>query len=375
MFNYVMYISTPSRQVPPTNDANRTDIRNWMKIGAELFNRADMLFVGTDGAQGRPPEKTSYHFEWGGQFAMRSGWDAQALYLFFDAGPTGVSHQHEDKLHIGVSAFGRDFLTDGGKGLYIPDKWRNYFLSSAAHNTILIDGQGQRRIPDESTHRAKKPMYRQWLTNSLIDYASGRYQNGYGTQKIAVEHDRYIVFKKNEYWLVLDRLSGSGEHQFDMLYHFTPVQLAVDQEKKAVRTLFADGKNLKLTATASVPLSPAVVRGAENPEQGWIYADGERKATGTAVFTGKGKLPVYILTLIEACPDNEFSITSAGILATSDNQCHLQVNGKNGTDDWLINLNNENRVRENEQSLEACIRFQQIRNDQIIDRHLFSFEE
>jgi len=375
MFNYIMYISTPSRQVPPTNDANRTDIRGWMKTGAAVFNRPDMLFVGTDGKQGRAPESTSYHFGWGGQSAMRSGWDAQAMYLFFDAGPTGVSHQHEDKLHIGVSAYGRDFLTDGGKGLYIPDKWRNYFVSSRAHNTILIDGQDQNRIPFNKTHRADQVTHRQWLTNSVIDFASGSYQDGYGVQKIPVEQDRYIIFKKNEYWLVVDRLRGNGEHQFDVLYHFTPVQLAVDQEKKTLRTRFADGGNLKLSLNATVPVSLEIIRGAENPEQGWIYADDERKAVPTAVFSGKGNLPLHILTLIEPSGNDEFSMRDAEILTISEAQCHIEVRGKNGVDDWLINLDKENRLEVDGASTDACIIFSRTKNEKIIDKQLFRFQD
>ena len=306
---------------------------------------------------------------------MRSSWDSQAMYLFFDAGPAGVSHQHEDKLHIGVSAYGRDFLTDGGKGLYIPDKWRNYFVSSRAHNTILIDGQGQLRIPDDKTHRAGQAMQRQWLTNSMIDFASGSYNDGYGAQKIAVDHDRYIVFKKNEYWLVLDRLRGKEEHHFDVLYHFTPAQLAVDEEQRTLSTRFADGGNLKLSVTGTVPVSLEIIRGAENPEQGWIYADGERKAAPTAVFSGKGKLPVHTLTLIEASSDNEFSLLDARILKVSASQCQIQVRGQTGVDDWLINLNKENKLYENGAFREGCIDFKRTKNGQLLSEQIFRFED
>ena len=47
MFEYILYVSTPARQVPPTNDANRHDITSWMQQGADLFKRKDMRFVAT----------------------------------------------------------------------------------------------------------------------------------------------------------------------------------------------------------------------------------------------------------------------------------------------------------------------------------------
>jgi len=197
-----MLVCTPSRTVPPTNDSHRNDVTQWLNQGAKQFNRPDMKFVATYGDKGIAPPKTSVFFPWGRQFAMRSDWSEEAWYLFFDAGPFGVSHQHEDKLHIDVSAFGRDFLTDGGKGLYVPDKWRDYFVSTASHNTIMIDGKGQQRMGLLETHRPQESLSDCWFTDDNVDYAYGIYQSGYGAGNIPFTHSRQVLFKKKEYWIV-----------------------------------------------------------------------------------------------------------------------------------------------------------------------------
>ena len=49
---------------------------------------------------------------------MRDGWHERAHWAWFDAGPWGIAHQHNDKLHLSVSPFGRDVLVDTGRYNY-----------------------------------------------------------------------------------------------------------------------------------------------------------------------------------------------------------------------------------------------------------------
>ena len=187
-------------------------------------------------------------------------------------------------MHIGVSAYGRDFLTDGGKGLYIPDKWRNYFLSTNAHNTILVDGFGQLRIPDHATHRAESALKGNWFSDDVIDFAGGVFENGYGPDKIKVKHSRYVLYKKEDYWLIIDELSGEGEHTFESLFHFLADEVDRNEENLYVQTHYLDGKNLRLLVAGSVPLKVDIIKGQENPEQGWIYHGGKRVAKPKAIL-------------------------------------------------------------------------------------------
>src|SRR5690606_15235854 len=93
-----------------------------------------------------PPGAPSVVYPWAGQLVMRSGYDVDAHWAFFDIGPWGTGHQHNDKLHLSVSAFGRDLLVDGGRFAYrgsLADKFRRYAVGSASHNVVLIDGNGQ----------------------------------------------------------------------------------------------------------------------------------------------------------------------------------------------------------------------------------------
>lgn len=346
LYQYLMYVCTPLRELPPTNDAHRHNIESWLRKGAAQFSRPDMEYVASFGAQGAAPDFTSYSFDWGGHQIMRSDWSRDAWYLFFDNGPCGVSHQHEDLLHVDVTAFGRDFLSDGGKGLYIPDKWRDYFLSTAAHNAVLIDGQGQQRIPLTETHRAKESLKKQWFSDAQLDFAWGIYDQGFGSQPNPVQHTRLVLFKKVEYWLVIDLIAGTGKHEFDLLYHFTPSELLTDPVQNRAQTRFADGKNLQLLTTANTPLKLRVAEGEENPEQGWLSLSSEgRVPVPVVIFTGRRQLPALAVTLIQPFTAEAGKVQQIELIKASETQVDIRVRAPWGVDFWAINLAHANQVR------------------------------
>lgn len=69
------------------------------------------------------------------------------MLVVFDAGPFGMAplyaHAHADALSFWLSYGGREFLVDPGTYTYEWSKWRTYFRSTAAHNTIRVDPREQ----------------------------------------------------------------------------------------------------------------------------------------------------------------------------------------------------------------------------------------
>ncbi len=368
MFEYLMYISAPDRMTPPSNDADRFSVKAAMKLGAKIFKRQDMLFIASDGAKGTAPQKTSFQFPWAGQCVMRSDWSPQAYYLFFDAGPTGVNHQHEDKLHFDISAFGRLFFVDGGRGSYVPDKWRRYLISTQAHNTIVIDGKGQHRIPQKQTHRAKAPMKNQWISDKNIDLSAGTYNDGYGEELMKVSHSRYIIFKKSEYWLIIDILKGEGRHKFESFYHFVPCELKIDRRNNTVETQFSDGKNIKIALSSTVATQINIVEGSENPEQGWTAYLRKREAAPAVVLSGRSSLPQVLTAVIFPFENNSSPKLSIKINEYVDNQINIVVTINKNTDHWLVNLNGKNNILLDDVTIKEAVRFKRTINGSETER-------
>ena len=92
---------------------------------------------------GEAPFAGTFHFPHGGYLISRDG----LFSVTFDGGPLGIApgygHGHADGLSFLLYHKGNPVIVDSGTCLYNgPPRWRNYFRSSSAHNTLQIDGKG-----------------------------------------------------------------------------------------------------------------------------------------------------------------------------------------------------------------------------------------
>jgi hypothetical protein len=204
---------------------------------------------------------------------MRSGWGTDDRYLLFESGPFGIGHQHEDKLSLFAYGLGRVLLTEAGTFSYDRSTFRRYVLSTWAHNTILVDGEGQHRGGLPETYQTDQPLDNLWLHNDVFDAADGVYDHGYGPQRdIKVVHERTVVFVRPDYWVVLDRLHGDGDHRYDILWNLNDDAADSDPATKAAWGTDAGVANLLVTPSAAAGLSLDIVVGRTDPVLGFAPA-------------------------------------------------------------------------------------------------------
>ena len=218
-----------------------------------------------------PPERLGPEcFPYAGVAFLRQRQNEGDLYLAFDGGPFGRSHQHEDKLGFWLFAYGRNFLIDPGRHLYdwSETSYLAHLRSTRAHSTIIVDGAGQRSDHRPDTWIAQNPVPLDWSTREGEIRASAAYDLGYGDDNaIAVTHRREIVFLKERLWIVFDRVEGNGEHTVESRFQFAPGTLRV--EGTQAHTCFQDA-NLLLWAPSSTPFADVhVEEGWEHPRGGW----------------------------------------------------------------------------------------------------------
>jgi len=271
MFDYFLFSMQPTRQTPALNDSGAGTITRWMETGAKLFpNREDFLWIATGGKQGKAPAQTSYRFPYAGQFFMRSGWDRNAVWLCMEGGPFGFGHQHEDKLGVILTAFGKSLLVEGGIYTYDASDWRRYVLSSRAHNVVMVDGfdQNRRKEPRE-TFVVKTPLPCVWESNATFDHVAACYDEGWGpkAERIA-EHTRHVLFVKPDFFVVVDDLAPKDDkvHTYEAMFHLDASDVKVDglqvttQDKGPALTLLAFGAD-----------GVTIVKGQKEPVvQGWL---------------------------------------------------------------------------------------------------------
>jgi len=297
LYHYLLYVMMPDGTTPPLNDGNRVNARRYLAQAAELYGRKDFEWAGSNGVRGTPPDHTSHAFRYGGQFVMRSGWQPDDLYLLLDAGPFGAGHQHEDCLSVYVYGLGRVLVTEPGNYRYDHSKWRRHVLSTEAHNTILVDGQGQHRRGLKETYIVEEPLPNEWSTSDSLDYAAGTYRWGYGEKRDkSVTHTRHVVFVKPDYWVVYDVLDGKGRHRLESLYHLDADEAVVDPGTKSVRTVCPGKANLLLLPLAAGDLSVKIVKGQEDPVQGWIPS--RKRPIPTAIYRRETECPATFVHVL-----------------------------------------------------------------------------
>lgn len=306
MYHYDLYMAMPDGRMPALNDGGWTEIHPLMVEAIKYFPaREDFRWAATKGQEGTPPRYDSYCFPYAGHLVMRSGWEKDARYLFFDAGPFGYGHQHEDKLNIVLYAYGKVLVTDAGNYPYDSSEWRRYVLSTRAHNTIRVDGQDQRQQgKPRQQYVVETPLPHTWINTDAFDYASAGYWEGYGPQfsarwpipaeeaDRAVTHYRKILFVKPDFWIVTDFLlaADDAEHEAESLFHLDVP--AAEAHGHVVRSIDAEGPNLAIHVAGLTPLRTEIVCGQTEPEvQGWIPRGGpyECQPIPTAVFRTRWK--------------------------------------------------------------------------------------
>ncbi|MBI2421640.1 MAG: alginate lyase family protein [Candidatus Hydrogenedentes bacterium] len=283
MWDYLAYTLNPQGYSPLNNDSDLDRNGPGVLAMAESLGRPDWTWIASNGARGTQPEGLpSRVFPWAGQLVMRSGWDRDAQWAFFDAGPMGIGHYHADKLHVSVSAHGRDILVDGGRYSYVGGRWREYFTGSASHNVILVDGKGQAKHP----LKAEAPVAQQFVTHPDYDLGYGNFDSGFAGVEGCVGHERLVYYKRGAYWIVVDRITTDRPQSLSALWHFHP-ECAVGTEGQTVASTDAGQGNVRIVPAIGTPWELSVIKGQEAPViQGWWSREYNHKAPApTAIYS------------------------------------------------------------------------------------------
>jgi hypothetical protein len=290
MYDYLAAIIRPDRTFPQLNDGFILWDAAQLADAGRQNGWGAVEYAGSMGGAGSEPEFCSRSFPNAGVHVMRSDWSNDALYMIADTGPYGGPHGHEDKLSFEVFAYGAPFIVDPGSYTYNrADPYRDYFVSSGAHNTVLVDqcSQVRRRKRVHFVPLVQNQSHGYWSSNDMFDIASGTYDEGYASfsvdraAKLSVEihvvHERAFIFAKPDYWVIRDRLEGQRPHEFSFLFHLSP-DVSVEELGDSRALLRAgNGARLIIVAHTNQQMMGTVIEGSESPIQGWYSEDHYKK--------------------------------------------------------------------------------------------------
>jgi len=331
MFEFLGVLSEGGDNLPAFGDgddgyvldigSDHHSVREWLAVGAALFRRSD--FKAWAGGYAEPvewllgksgcnnfeaiPESqieriTSRAFKDSGYYLLQHGeFDSpDRISVVFDCGPLGMGalagHGHADALSFTLRAFGRDILVDLGTYDYFSyPKWREYFRSTRAHNTVVIDGRDQSEMLGLFLwgRRAKADCL-SWQPTDVGGKVIGKH-DGYMHLDDPVIHKRMIDLDGQDL-VIRDDIIARGKHEIEVFFHLAEhcVVIPAGRNRYLIDVGWETIENVGQRAI-EIELDPCLqvesFKGSEDPICGWVSQGYHQKEASTTLVgrcTGEG---------------------------------------------------------------------------------------
>jgi hypothetical protein len=254
---------------------------------------------------GRAAERP-WHFADAGLTLLRTGNDREPeIWCRCDGGPHGylkiAAHAHADALSVEVRFGGVDILADPGTYCYHGEpRWRSYFRSTIAHNTVEVDGR------NSSAEGGPFLWLRHANGNELEVQDIG------DAAEWTAEHDGYTLLEPpslHRRCVRLDRASrtidivdevAGGSHEVRLAIHFGPEVQAELHGSRAMLSWPAACTPGAASLDLPEPLRWSLHRGETDPILGWYSSGlGRRTAAFTLIGCGRSAPQTPLTTRLE----------------------------------------------------------------------------
>jgi hypothetical protein len=318
MWEFFAGVMKPDGTGPLNNASDREYNASLVKEAWAFHDRPDWLAIATNGKEGRlPGGSASRFFPWAGQAVIRNHWGPRADWIYFDAGPYGTAHQHEDRLHISASLDGRPLLTDAGRYTYQPGPWRDYFKGPRSHSLISLDGRTAERAPRQA--RVPLPVVFQEMEEAVFTAARTRFHfdGALPSTQAPVPWTRAVLYDRRGFAIVLDHLVTFQRHELEARWHFHP-DVTDEESARALRL-----------AEPREALGPTLSRGSGTPPLGGFHSTDYNRKEAAAMTAYRGSIdkpttlfwvishpedPVIEIQILneKASPEQEFRVVRDG---------------------------------------------------------------
>lgn len=273
-----------------------------------LLEEGDLDRKGGAGSADRAkPHREFEYFSDAGIAVNRVRKESREILFIGNSGPLGLrplaGHGHADALSIWLSVNGRPILIDPNTYLYHGGgKWRDYFRSTAAHNTIRVDGMDQAAMISEFMFDV--PYSAEGRIEGRADGVekwSGSH-DGYSRLPDAVIHKREVNMSEHGTNLeIVDIIEASGSHDVECFFHFHPAcSVTIQGRKVEVRR----GEVLLQFFLDPKWSNSEILYGSENPLGGWYSPKfNHLEKTNTLVLRASTRGEVRFSELIRVFDD------------------------------------------------------------------------
>jgi hypothetical protein len=217
----------------------------------------------------RPPSRQPLYAEDGGYYTLRNG----TGFTFVRCARFRHRPGHADQLHVDLWWSGENVALDAGSFGYNADvPWAKKFEDTASHNTVTVDGQSQ-------TKRVSRFLSYPWPEGSVksapdagltkpVAYWEGEH-SAYARLPLPVSHRRAVVALGDDAWLVIDRLSSPGPHDYRVHWLLADAPYSWDSAEGILELSLQPGDYQVQLGCSSPDATTTLVRADEDGARGW----------------------------------------------------------------------------------------------------------
>jgi len=207
--------------------------------------------------------------------------------VVFDCGELGftsiAAHGHADALSFSLRAFGTDVFVDPGTYDYFSfPAWREYFRSTRAHNTVVVDGLDQSVMqgPFLWGVRAQARCIA-WEPGIQGGRVVGEH-DGYTRLADPVVHRRTVELNPQARTLTIqDDIVASGPHDVAVCFHLAENAVLSSDRPNRYRIAVGGGA---VTLEVDGRLAGEVLTASDEPIGGWVSRGYHRKVPSTTLI-------------------------------------------------------------------------------------------
>ncbi len=230
------------------------------------YGNEHLSYSATLGEAGTKPETLSAYYPHSGYYFGRSSWDSEnytdSTWTMFKAGYLSRTHKHADDASFMLYAKGYDILVDPGWYNYMTgNTYRDYFVSSHAHNTVIVDDKSYSPTVENSSK-----------TGFFSYGSSGEWDTvlAYNNMYDDVQIDRHFYYGGDTIVLV-DDIKSPTPHRYSQLFHLSEYMTIASSDDAEVTAFIGDsGYKLKIRQFSGAPSLEIINGGDTDAAYGYL---------------------------------------------------------------------------------------------------------
>lgn len=326
MYSYLSMIAQPDNTVPPINDSYEETVSFILPTLSEIIRNNNL------------PEFSSSKFFSQSQIGVIRSEPSSENHWYMNMNPAKLigSHAHAGRLAVNVWFNNKPILVDSGCCNYDNPLLAEWYRTSKAHNTIIIDGKS-----DFATSQKDVQWVAKRYTNNIIEHFIVK-QNYKFCRMVSPETDetnsgvrwtRDVILIHDKYFLIHDYFECTGQHSYETIFRFADINVSPIQV----------GNKLMIDSGDMLVLIPIVENDSLKMimDESYFGSHGKNIKTPTAIynFNNYGNLHSnFLLKSINSEADAErIKITQT----INDKRCKIKLEDETGQKIKMIILNGE----------------------------------